>query len=139
MSFTEKILEKSNSYNYYKNGYEKGKKKKKELKDEINKKNKEIEIKNNEIKQLKKLNSELINKIEKSINLLNDDFNNYKSIDYNNQLHSKEVRYAIVFKDTINNCEWIKNTTFELNNGAANYSFMYTLFRILNEIHPKIF
>ena len=43
----------------------------------------------------------------------------------------------MIFKDTIKESPWVKNRSFSLNNGAANYSFMYVLYRILNEVEPK--
>ncbi len=55
--------------------------------------------------------------------------NSYKTID--------EVRYALVFNDTIKNSKWLKDKEFSLNNAASNYSFMYILYRILNDIQPK--
>ncbi len=55
--------------------------------------------------------------------------NSYKTID--------EVRYALVFNDTIKNSKWLKDKEFSLNNGASNYSFMYILYRILNDIQPE--
>lgn len=126
MSFTEKMLEHINSYNFYKGGYEK-----------LTKKTKELTKKNENL--TKKLNSERekLNDIKNKVDSLIVNFNRYKSSDHRNSLFSKEVRYALVFKDTIEGCEWLTNTTFSLNNSASNYSFMYTLFRILDEINPQ--
>lgn len=133
MTFTEKILQHSNSYNFYKGGYKKLTKKEKKNKQEIKKLKKQLE---NKDKEYNKLKNDL-NQINNSLNSLNQNFNQYKNTDYMNSLFSKEVRYALVFKDTIEECKWFNNTSFSLNNGAANYSFMYTLFRILDEINPK--
>ena len=147
MTFTEKILQHSNSYNFYKGGYKKLTKNDKKNKQEIKKLKKQLENKDKQLKNkekeyndLKILNSELknyLNQINNSLNSLTQNFNQYKNTDYNNSLFSKEVRYALVFKDTAKECKWFNNTSFSLNNGAANYSFMYTLFRILDEVNPQ--
>ena len=59
--------------------------------------------------------------------------NNY----YDELLINKEISYALIFKDTISNSQWLNKKNFSLINGAANYSFMYLLFRILDETHPQ--
>ncbi|MBQ6219896.1 MAG: hypothetical protein IJJ47_09205 [Methanosphaera sp.] len=85
---------------------------------------------NNIIKQ-KKSTNEIINLHNQII----EEFNSYK---YNTIFkHVDEIRYAMVFNDTIKNSTWLKNQALSLNNGASNYSFMYILYRILNEIKPK--
>ncbi len=54
-----------------------------------------------------------------------------------NQHNLKEILYAQIFRDSIQDIAWLKNKNFSLSGGAANYSFIYFLFRILNEIKPK--
>ena len=49
----------------------------------------------------------------------------------------KELQYAFVFDDTIKESEWLNNQNFSLINAAANYSFAYSLYRILNDAKPK--
>ncbi|RAP45167.1 hypothetical protein [uncultured Methanosphaera sp.] len=49
----------------------------------------------------------------------------------------REVNYGLVFNDTIKNSSWLHNENFSSNNGAANYSFLYLLYRILNEVKPS--
>lgn len=48
----------------------------------------------------------------------------------------KEIQYSEVFRDTIIGSEWLLDKSFSLNNSAANYSFFYVLYRILNEVKP---
>lgn len=43
----------------------------------------------------------------------------------------------MIFNDTICESNWLKQRNFSLNNAASNYSFMYILFRILDEVQPK--
>lgn len=49
----------------------------------------------------------------------------------------KELQYAFVFDDTIKDSEWLNKNSFSLINAAANYSFAYSLYRILNDAKPK--
>ncbi len=49
----------------------------------------------------------------------------------------KELTYAHLLHDGIKESSWLKNQTFDLHNWAANYSFIYLLFRILDKIEPR--
>ena len=85
-------------------------------------------------------NVEIIGDINNSINILRTGFNTLKvGMDnyYDELLINKEISYALIFRDTISNSQWLNKKNFSLINGAANYSFMYLLFRILDEIHPQ--
>lgn len=88
----------------------------------------------------------LDNQLTNIINFLNnyDEINkilvNLNKIDattYFNQSFLNEIKYANVFNDTIKDSKWLTNKSFSSNNGAANYSFLYVLYRILDEIQPK--
>ena len=48
----------------------------------------------------------------------------------------KELNYAHLLHDGMKESSWVKNQTFDLHNWAANYSFIYLLFRILDKIEP---
>jgi len=52
-------------------------------------------------------------------------------------LSSKELIFANVFHDTIIDSKWLKNKSFSPISGAANYSFLYILFRVIDEINPN--
>ncbi len=54
------------------------------------------------------------------------------------ELYIKENHYANIFNDSIKDCPWLGNRSFSLTGGSANYSFMYTLFRVLEDIQPKL-
>lgn len=44
---------------------------------------------------------------------------------------------AHVFEDSINSIAWIKSKSFSPRGGAANYSLLYIMFRVLNDIQPR--
>lgn len=47
-----------------------------------------------------------------------------------------ELNFANLLHDTIVQSPWLKDKTFSLFSWAANYSFIYTLYRILDKINP---
>ena len=49
----------------------------------------------------------------------------------------KELNYAHLLHDGMKESPWLKNQNFDLHNWAANYSFIYLLFRILDKIEPR--
>lgn len=49
---------------------------------------------------------------------------------------TKENYWANVFNSSIQGSEWMKNIPLNVGRWAANYSLLYVLFRILNEIKP---
>ena len=49
----------------------------------------------------------------------------------------KELNYAHLLRDGMRESSWVKKQTFDLHNWAANYSFIYLLFRILDKIEPR--
>ena len=153
MKIMNKILSKSNSYNYYKTNFEKLKKENKELiaEKESDEKNYENKIKklnekygketeklnkkyNHDIRELNKKYSHEIGEMNKNLNSLKNDLMN---INHSEEIINNELKYAFVFNDTIKNSEWLKERNFSLVNSAANYSFMYSLYRILNDAQPK--
>lgn len=60
-------------------------------------------------------------------------------VDYlkQNEKLNNEMVFSSIFRDTIKDSKWLKSKNFSLNAGAANYSFMYMLYRILDEVKPK--
>ena len=148
MNFEEKILNRSNIYRYYKNKVETLKKIQLKQKKEINKLNNQIIELNNELINNEKKFKKLLNAIndlnvfsrESHVEILssiNSVHNFNKNLSNANNLLDKEIKYALIFNDTINDSIWLKKRDFSLNNGAANYSFMYVLYRLLNEVNPK--
>lgn len=49
----------------------------------------------------------------------------------------QELNFADLFHDSTRNCPWLRDKSFSLYGWAANYSFMYTLFRILENVNPE--
>ncbi|AMK15422.1 O-methyltransferase [Methanobrevibacter olleyae] len=171
MKLINKMLSKSNSYNYYKTNFQKFTKENKKLKKEIKKLDenhtKEKKINKDKINKLNQQHKDEINKLNQQhkdeinklnqqhkdeinklnqqhkdeINNLNRNFNSIKE-DLTNIYKSEsrinnELQYAFIFNDTIKNSIWLEKTDFSLVNSAANYSFMYSLYRILNDAKPK--
>ena len=48
----------------------------------------------------------------------------------------QELNFADLLHDSIINNKWLKDKNFSLYGWAANYSFIYTLFRILDNVMP---
>ena len=49
----------------------------------------------------------------------------------------KEVLSAIKFDDSIRDCPWLQYKSFSPGEWAVDYGCLYTLYRILNDVHPK--
>lgn len=49
----------------------------------------------------------------------------------------KELNFADLLHDTIINSTWLKDKSFSLHGWAANYSFIYMLYRILDNTKPQ--
>lgn len=50
---------------------------------------------------------------------------------------AQESIMAHVFRDSITDVDWIHKKSFSPHGAAANYSFLYILFRVLNDINPQ--
>lgn len=68
------------------------------------------------------------------ISHLQDDLIRWKNL-ADNQFY--ELYYADLFHDTIVNSTWLKDKSFSLHRWAANYSFIYMLYRILDNAKPQ--
>lgn len=51
--------------------------------------------------------------------------------------YQSEILMSAKFDDTIRGCPWFKQTNLSAGGWASDYGLMYTLFRILNDTHPK--
>lgn len=51
--------------------------------------------------------------------------------------NQKELLKAVIFNDTIRDCEWLKYKSFSAGGWAIDYGCLYTLFRVLNDTHPQ--
>ena len=52
------------------------------------------------------------------------------------QLQYQELNFADLLHDSTQNSPWLKDKNFALYGWAANYSFIYILFRILDNVQP---
>ena len=162
-SFKKSILKNSDSYNFYKNAYDKLKYDEtfsekldnsfSDIKKEFSDIKKEYMSIENQINSLNSsyldMNSQ-VNGFKKDLNLINEQLDIiYKNLEHNLNFHQKlksdifinkrflkEMKYAHIFRDTITNSDWLFNKSFSPNNSAANYSFLYVLYRILDEVKP---
>jgi hypothetical protein len=50
---------------------------------------------------------------------------------------NEELLFAHLFADSRRDCRWLKDKSFSPFQGAANYSFLYKLFRIYDIIKPQ--
>jgi len=53
------------------------------------------------------------------------------------QKGTDELLYSSIFRDTITDCPWLKSKSFSPSGAAANYSLLYILFRMLNDVKPS--
>src|SRR5574344_232118 len=52
-------------------------------------------------------------------------------------LQNKELNKALVFNNTIIDSEWLKNKSFSPGGWAVDYTFLYTLYRVLDQMKPN--
>ncbi len=48
-----------------------------------------------------------------------------------------DIYMAMKFNDTIRECPWLQHKSFSPGGWAVDYGCLYTLYRVLNDIHPK--
>ena len=58
-------------------------------------------------------------------------------LNYQSQRNFHELNYADLLHDTICESSWLKNKTLSLFGWAANYSFIYLLYRVLDKVMPQ--
>ena len=62
--------------------------------------------------------------------------NEIKNTQKNIEAFERENFYANVLRDSTYNSNWLVDKAFTLTGGAANYSFIFSLFKILEDIEP---
>ena len=75
------------------------------------------------------------NKIQSTT--INPHINNFKNIGQTEIAYIHECYWANVFRDTIQNSEWLLNKSFSPGRAALSYVSLYVLYRILNDIKPS--
>ncbi len=73
-------------------------------------------------KELNEQKSQLLDKVQ--------------SLQNKTELQYQELNFADLLHDCTQNSPWLKDKNFALYSWAANYSFIYTLFRILDNVKP---
>lgn len=71
------------------------------------------------------------------INALKDELNKQNNKLENIEKLQKDIYMAAKFNDSIRDCKWLKYKSFSPGGWAIDYGLMYTLFRILNDTHPR--
>ena len=51
--------------------------------------------------------------------------------------YASETVWAEVFNNVISDSPWLKNTAFSAGRWAVGYQYLYVMYRVLNEIHPR--
>lgn len=147
MKLINYFLSKSNSYSFYKSNYESLKKRDYSNRKKISKFSNEIEMLQIENNNLTKENKKIVaenNRLTQENEILIEQKDRLDTIisdikisdEYNKKIN-EELKYAFVFNDTIKQSSWLKNKDFSLINAAANYSFIYLLYKIINDTQPK--
>jgi len=77
---------------------------------------------------------------ENILNTFDNKLNNYTQVinekfEHNKMLNN-EIMYANILRDCTVEAQWLKKRDWTLTLGAANYSFIFILFKILEEINP---
>lgn len=80
--------------------------------------------------QAKAANDDLLQKITTQEKTLED-------LRSKTQQNFSELNYADLLHDSITQSSWLKDKSFSLFGWAANYSFIYTLYRILDKVNPQ--
>lgn len=56
---------------------------------------------------------------------------------FNASKYASESVWAAIFNNTISNSKWLGNKSFAPGRWAVGYGFLYVMYRVLNEMHPK--
>ncbi len=67
---------------------------------------------------------------------INNNICKFKGIGQTEIAYIHECYWANVFRDTIQNSEWLSNKSFSPGRAALSYVSLYVLYRILNDIKP---
>lgn len=55
----------------------------------------------------------------------------------NEQIYLREILKSQIFHDTIKESVWLKYQDFSPGSWAVDYGLLYTLYRVLNDVHPQ--
>ena len=49
----------------------------------------------------------------------------------------QEIKKALIFNSTVCESEWLRHKSFSPGGWAVDFGFLYTLYRVLNDMHPQ--
>lgn len=75
--------------------------------------------------------------VQQTITSLTTDVQNAQSQAEQAARHSEESVWAEIFNNTIIQSTWLKDKTFSPGRWAVGYPYLYVMYRVLNEVHPK--
>ncbi len=79
----------------------------------------------------------LSQKIDDQNHLISNELKNISLQTSQIKKQTSEVVWAHIFHDTIVESTWLKDKTFSPGRWAVGYPYLYVMYRILNEVHPK--
>jgi len=113
-------------------------------KDVINQYNKAIVTVEDNYRNLERLILDNKNQFEIDKKLINDKIHEQTAelnvIKENTELTKRsafESVWAEIFKSTVNDCHWLKDVSLSPGRWAVGYPYLYVMYRVLNEFHPK--
>lgn len=77
------------------------------------------------------------NELEKRIGQLNENLYKAEKHSYHAYLYAQESVWAHVWSDTTKDVQWLEGITFSPGRWAVGYQYLYVLYRVLTEVHPK--
>ena len=79
----------------------------------------------------------LSQKIDDQNHLISNELKNISLQTSQIKKQTSEAVWAHIFHDTIVESTWLKDKTFSPGRWAVGYPYLYVMYRILNEVHPK--
>ena len=95
--------------------------------------NQQMKLILDQIKKLREENSQYKDQlaiVEDKVRMLQGDVNRCKG-------YASEAVWSAIFNNVISGSRWLQNTSFSAGRWAVGYQYLYVMYRVLNEIHPK--
>lgn len=91
----------------------------------------------NQFIQQNKIQVELLENLNKSQEIIKVDVKAARNHAWKSQKNSDEILWAEIFHDVSSNSTWLTNKAFCVGRWAVGYQYLYSVYRILNEVKPK--
>ncbi len=88
--------------------------------------------------ELKRQNKELVDEIRDSRTKSDKQYETLKKVSETSKRYSEEAVWAEIFNNTISNSTWLNDKTFSPGRWAVGYPAIYAIYRILNEVQPRM-